>query len=539
MNIFEFFTEKGQFSRRSVIMLIVTSGLSGGLLLGVINAAAESAVDSDVRLRYLALFLLTLLFFTVTKRVALVRATRAGERAIRKARIRLSDKIRHSELLFVENAGHGDIYARLTQDTASISQAVPMIFNGYQSAVILLAGLIYIATVSWVAFFLTLAFLSLGAYAYTRHSHLIITDLKKATAKESEFFDSLSHLVDGFKENKINHAKNDDVHARVATIARETETLMVSTGLRYITHLVGSQTMLYLLIATIVFVLPTLDAANPERILKLTSAGLFIVAPLEVVFTAYYFYNKASVALKNIAALERRLDAALENQDAAYKPNGQPWGNFQSLSLRNLRFQYPGEGTTYGIGPMDLTIQRGTVTFITGGNGSGKSTLLKVLTGLYPPTSGQLLVNDTVVDAAGYPSYRELYAAIFSDFHLFDRLYGLRDVDAQDVETLLEEMGVRDKTGFADNAFTHLNLSTGQRKRLAMVIARLENKPICVFDEWAADQDPQFRRHFYESLLPGLKSEGKTIIVVTHDDAYFHHADKMVKLDYGQLIEFS
>lgn len=535
MNLLQFFSDKGQYSRPAIIALVVSSGVAGGILIAVVNAAAEQTANSEVSLHYLFLFILTLAFFAITKRIALISATRAGERAIRETRIRLSNKIRHSELLFVEHTGHGDLYARLTQDTASISQAVPMVFNGCQSAVLLAAGLVYVATVSLPAFALTASFLGAGAYIYTQHSRIIVANLRKATAKEAEFFESLRHLVDGFKEIKINRAKNEEVHERVAEIARETEGLMVNTGERYVSHLVGSQTMVYLLIAAIVFALPTLDFTNPERVLKLTAAGLFIVAPLEVLFTAYYFYNKAAVALRNIANLEQRLDAALEDQEIPTHGEIRPWGDFNEIVLKGIRFHYPGAGATYGIGPIDLTIGRGTTTFITGGNGSGKSTLLKVLTGLYPATAGRILVDDRPVDAESLPAYREMFSAIFSDFHLFDRLYGLHDVNVREVEHLLGQMEIADKTGFVDNAFTTLDLSTGQRKRLAMVIARLESRPIYIFDEWAADQDPQFRAYFYESLLPQMKAEGKTLIVVTHDDAYFHCADKLIKLDYGQV----
>jgi putative ATP-binding cassette transporter len=535
MTIFSFFTEEGGFSRRSMIILIIASGLSGGFLLGVINTAAEMAADSEGKIRFFVLFVLTLAFFTITKRIALVHATRAGERAIREIRIRLADKIRHSELLFMERTGRGEIYARLTQDANSISQAVPMIFNGYQSIVLLLAGLLYIATVSWVACLLSFSFLALMSYAYVRNSRLIISDLKTATTKETEFFDALSNLVGGFKEIKINQRKNDGVQERVARIARETEGLLVRTGLRYITHLVASQTALYLLIGTIVFVLPTFDFANPERILKLTAAGLFIVAPLEVIFTAYFFHNKAIVALRNIEGLEARLDDALEKQEIGSSPNSINFGDFNTLSLEDVRFQYPNSEEGYAIGPLSITFERGTATFITGGNGSGKSTLLKVLTGLYPLSEGHIRINGKTVSKNDYPSFRQIFSAIFSDFHLFDRLYGLRYVDRSEVRRLLDEMELSDKTSFEDNAFTDLDLSTGQRKRLAMVIARLEDRPVYVFDEWAADQDPQFRRYFYEILIPRFKNEGKTLIVVTPDDAYFHHADQLIKLDYGQL----
>jgi putative ATP-binding cassette transporter len=120
---------------------------------------------------------------------------------------------------------------------------------------------------------------------------------------------------------------------------------------------------------------------------------------------------------------------------------------------------------------------------------------------------------------------------------LFGKLYGLRDLDPGQVNALLERMQLDTKTAYVDGRFTSLNLSTGQRKRMGLLIALLEDKPICVFDEWAAEQDPEFRSYFYEELLHQLKEEGKTIIAVSHDDRYFHHADKIIKMEYGQLVK--
>ena len=89
---------------------------------------------------------------------------------------------------------------------------------------------------------------------------------------------------------------------------------------------------------------------------------------------------------------------------------------------------------------------------------------------------------------------------------------------------------------YADGRFSTLDLSTGQRKRLAMVAALLDDKPIYIFDEWAADQDPGFRRYFYEGLLGELKARGKTVLAVTHDDRYFGVADRVVKRGEGGVV---
>ena len=79
--------------------------------------------------------------------------------------------------------------------------------------------------------------------------------------------------------------------------------------------------------------------------------------------------------------------------------------------------------------------------------------------------------------------------------------------------------------------------SKGQSKRMSMIFALLEKKPILILDEWAADQDPHFRKYFYEELIPMFKAQGKTVVAVTHDDAYFHLANRIIKFDYGSIIK--
>jgi putative ATP-binding cassette transporter len=186
-----------------------------------------------------------------------------------------------------------------------------------------------------------------------------------------------------------------------------------------------------------------------------------------------------------------------------------------------------------------LEIKKGEMVFIVGGNGSGKSTFLKMLTGLYYPSAGSVDLNHEPIDRSEYASYRELFSIIFTDFHLFDKLYGLSNIEDKQVKALLRLMQLEKKTQYRENEFTHLDLSTGQKKRLAFIAALLENKPIYILDELAADQDPQFRKYFYEVMLPDLKQQGKTIIAVTHDDHYFHVADRVLKMEYGQLVDYS
>jgi putative ATP-binding cassette transporter len=246
--------------------------------------------------------------------------------------------------------------------------------------------------------------------------------------------------------------------------------------------------------------------------------------------------TKANLALADLARTEDQLAAARRAEEApatALSPG------MRRIELRGGVYAYPGPDgrPAFTMGPCDLTLDAGEMVFIVGGNGSGKSTLLRVLTWLYEPRAGVILWDGQVVDRSNVADYRNLFATVFSDFHLFDRLYGLSNVDKAGAQALLETMGIAGKTTFEDGRFTNLDLSTGQRKRLALVAALLEDKTVYVLDELAADQDSDFRRRFYEELLPSMKRRGKTLAVVSHDERYFHVADRVLVMEDGRFVE--
>ena len=93
------------------------------------------------------------------------------------------------------------------------------------------------------------------------------------------------------------------------------------------------------------------------------------------------------------------------------------------------------------------------------------------------------------------------------------------------------------KVTLQGRSFSTLDLSQGQRRRLALT-AYLEDRPIYVFDEWAADQDPQYKEIFYKTLLPDLCKRGKLVVVITHDDRYFHLGNQVIKLEDGKAVEY-
>jgi putative ATP-binding cassette transporter len=247
--------------------------------------------------------------------------------------------------------------------------------------------------------------------------------------------------------------------------------------------------------------------------------------------------SRADAAVEKLRELEEYLDASDDSRYTASRSPIKRKRSFEEIALKGVTFHYTDDkgSRTFAMGPVDLTVKRGEILFISGGNGSGKSTLLRLLTGLLYPESGEVLFDSIRVDQTNYAHYRDLFSTIFTDFHLFDRLYGMGDIDEDQLQDLLDTMQLSDKTDYVDGRFTNTNLSTGQRKRLAMITSYLEEKPVLVFDEVAADQDPVYREYFYKTFLSDLKSKWKTIIAATHDDRYFHIADRHIKMECGRI----
>lgn len=542
MRLLEFIDREADYPRTRLMVFAVLSGLANGLLLAVINHGAglvgRFSKEGDVQAYYLALFIVILTLFVYTKKYALDHAVVLVEEVLRKVRMRITDKIRHTELEFIENTGYSDIYNCLSQDTVQISQSATVVFASIEAAIMLSFAMIYIAWLTFHGFLFTLGAITLGAWVFIVKRNGIIRDIDMATKSEVRFFSSLDHTLSGFKEVKINRAKSLDLFTRQMEIADEVQRLKSRAGINSVFVMMYSEVFFYILIAAVLFVWPYYERTDPDVIIKLTASILFIIGPLDLLFGSLPLFIKADVAVNNLQTLESRVDAVTKGIRIGEPPQNRVPA-FREIVFRDVCFEYRDveDSVQFKVGPINLTLRAGEILFIVGGNGSGKSTLLKLLSGLYYPRQGTIILNEESLDQDVYPDYRELFSIIFTDFHLFDHLYGIPAADEGQVKSLLKKMGLADKTKFKDGAFTNTNLSTGQRKRLAYISAVLEDKQVYIFDELAADQDPGFRQYFYEVLLPELRSQGKTIVAVTHDDKYFSAADRVLKMDEGRLVE--
>jgi putative ATP-binding cassette transporter len=520
-----------------ILFMAALSGLANATILALINSAAEMVSNNELHAQDLLLYVTTFALYVYTQRYALSRTVIGIEKFIRKLRVRIADKIRSADLRFIEQSGRGSMYTRLTQDSNIISQSGFFLISAVQSATVLIFSLFYLAWLSPISFFMTIAFITSAVSLYWFHNQSISQQLHLATQKEAKFFEYFSHLLDGFKELKMNRKKSDDLFDHIETLSQKTEEIKVNVGLQQVSTIMFSRMSFYILLGLLVFFIPSIHPSHADEIYKISATVLFIIGPVAVVVTALPTLSQSKVALKNLSELETELDEVLI--ETYYKE--QPiTSEFKEIRLEKATFSYLDKhgNPLFSLSTINFSIKKGEMVFIVGGNGSGKSTLLKLVTGLYYPTAGSLDLNSEPIYKNQYASYRELFGIIFTDFHLFDKLYGLSKIDDGQVKALLRLMQLEQKTKYREGEFTQLDLSTGQKKRLAFVSAILENKPIYIFDELAADQDPQFRKYFYEKILPDLKQQGKTIIAVTHDDKYFHVADRVLKMEYGQLIPY-
>jgi putative ATP-binding cassette transporter len=539
--IFAFLQRETHALDRKLLILTLVSGIANAMNLAVINASVEALRGGGPSWQYFVWFGLSIALFVYALRYILYESTRITEAAICSVRLRLADKIRRSDLLALETIGEGDIHARISRDTAAISQATRPLFAAAQGVVMILFTIAYIGAVSPVAMLLCLVLIAGGAAKYFKDRAAYDSGLQEASQREDALSESLNGLLQGFKEVRINKRKSDDVFAEFQAITTGVRDVRTGVMVLFSNNILFIEMFFVLLLGAVAFVLPVLAVAFSGSAAKIVAAILFFFGPLTTVVSMIPVLAQVNVTVDNLQALEASLDEALVKSAGNEAAPLVDMSSFQAIRFEGVCFTYrdPDGNATFQVGPIDGEVRRGEVLFLVGGNGSGKTSFLKLFTALYTPLEGTIRVDDAAIGPANIQSYRNLFSAIFSDFHLFDKLHGSSDVAPERINSLLAVMELSGKTAFQDGCFTTTRLSTGQRKRLALVVALLEDKPVYVFDEVAADQDPHFRNYFYETLLPELKKGGKTVVVVTHDDRYFHVADRVLAMEYGKFREIA
>ncbi|MBQ4803355.1 cyclic peptide export ABC transporter [Aquimarina sp. MMG015] len=447
----------------------------------------------------------------------------------------LFNQILRAPLITLEKFGTQRFYTAM-EDLRIFSNLPYTVTHTVSSLLMLVLGVVYMFTLSATSAGIVLGLIVLVAACYFVVMNSMSSKVERLRKYNEHYYKYVNDLISGFKELKLSVSRRKNIMGKYLGPNRDdAEGLDFKVNYVFLSINMISQYGLYIVIGVILFGLPALGLLEREDVIAYVVVILFISGPINNLINLQQMYTRFMVANKRIKnfmkdfQIEDEVATSIQNEDQ----------KFESLEFKNILFNYENENDekTFALGPIDLTINQGEVLFVVGGNGSGKSTFINVLTGLYKPTEGEIILNDNeylnIKD-----DLQDSMTAIFTNNHIFSHNYDDYQLKENDeyrglLETMrLDQVVTDDKEESARRKF-----SKGQSKRMSMIFALLEKKPVLILDEWAADQDPHFRKYFYEELIPKLRAEGKTIIAVTHDDAYFHLADRIIKFDYGKIVK--
>ncbi|MDZ8056033.1 MAG: cyclic peptide export ABC transporter [Aulosira sp. ZfuVER01] len=520
-----------------VAIAIVTGFLSGGSSAGLIALISTAANHSNqspltsIAWGFVGLVIVAI----ITSIISQVMLVRLSQNAILQLRMSLSHQILASELSHLEKLGNPRILATLTEDVQAVAHSVYLIPFLCIDLAMVVGCLVYI---TWLSWFVLLMVLGLMVVAVASCQWLLQGGGKLlALAREDQdvLFKHFRTVTEGVKELKLNYQR------RQVFLEKQ----LKSTAVRYRNHNVQGLTLFaattswgrfifFFAVGFLLFALPNLISISPQTLSGFILTFTYLMLPMDNIVNNLPQIIRANVALQKIESLN--LSLASRGETSTISPTVK--ASWQSLQLRGVTHNYyqEQEDNNFILGPIDLKLFRQELVFIVGGNGSGKSTLAKLITGLYIPENGEILLDGEPITDKNREWYRQHFSVVFSDFYLFEELLSLENSDLDTkAQKYLNQLQLEHKVKVENGILSTTNLSQGQRKRLALLTAYLEDRPIYLFDEWAADQDPLFKDIFYTQLLPELRDKGKTVLVISHDDRYFHLADRIVKLDYGKI----
>ncbi|MDO8539730.1 MAG: cyclic peptide export ABC transporter [Opitutaceae bacterium] len=530
-----------RYSPAMVIWTSIAALLSGACnagLIAMINSALNHQGSPGLALvfGFAALGLGRIL----TSTIAQLTLSHFSQATTARLRLDLMRKILAVPLRQLEELGTPKLMVALTEDILEITQATLSIPIFAVNFAVLLGGAVYLAWLSLPVLLAVAAFAVIGAISYRLMIRSGFGHLIAAREGQDRLFRHFRALTDGIKELKVHRGRResfmaDDVSPATAVCQKHN----VAAEVRFILAQNWNQLLFLVLIGLLLFLLPRMENISPQTLTGYIIATLYLMGPLAGLLGSLSVFSRANVSLHKVEELGLALSTHAESDarasviaaEAAAEP-------FQSLQLLNVTHHYyrEREDDNFVLGPVNLTFRPGELVFLVGGNGSGKSTLAKVITGLYPPAGGEIRLNGRTVDDRNRDAYRQNFSTVFADYFLFDRIVSTNPAGADGrARDYLERLHLDHKVSIAGGVFSTTQLSQGQRKRLALLCAYLEDRPFYLFDEWASDQDPLFKDVFYTKLLPELRSRGKAVLVITHDDRYFRCADRLIRLDYGQI----
>ena len=487
-DLITFMKQESPQDLKRVLYLSLFIGFTSTLLIALVNESASKVAGGESVTPEFFLFASVLVLYLFIIRRSTKETIASAQTLIHKFKMRIMKDVFLSDLSSLERVGKVNILQSLGRDAQTVSQSMPMLVMVTQGAATLVCLSVYMATISITAFFVVIIAVAIIFLASVRYILNVNDDLKGAWKKEAEIHEIFSDFLNGFKEIKLNSRRAKDItlhmidESRGASNTKADALISLSIFFNYL------QVLLYIIVGLIIFVVPKLSDHFSEFVVPATTASIFLVGSLTSVITCIPTLSEANVSAGALLSLEEGIWGAAGSKTAT--SSEQKFKDVTSLRLDNVIYKHHKESSdkTFAFGPVSCEFKHGNVYFIRGNNGSGKTTFMRLLTGLYVPDAGQIYVDDVPVEQPTSTSYRDLFSVVFSDFFLFKILYGLSDIGEEEIAYWSELFEIDKKVSLDEGQFSNLSLSTGQKKRVALLVAILEKRPFLVLDEWALFQ---------------------------------------------------
>lgn len=476
-------------------------------------------------------FFSVVFFILLSKASSVILVNNIAKSTISDIKINLANKISNSKIQDIESVGFARLINLLTEDINHLTQAaisLPMIVV---SSVTIVGVLGFLAVLNVKIFLTVILCIVIGVAVF----QVPITIARRLYNRSRDFKDVIQEgirgIILGAYELRLNKEKQRRFLKEEIVRPQQHSILLEKQG-DAIFHSAGNFSDLFSLfvIGFLVFTPPSFLAPAQVDMFAIVISLIYIAGPVANILGRLQYMNMGRVALQRINELSQIPEENTGSSGAAINT----WSTYKA---EGVEYKYHSESADgFALKPVSLAFKRSQINFIVGGNGSGKSTLSKILSLHYYPSNGVVSFDNVPVNSENIEQARKKIGVIYSNYYLFSKVYAdLSDEQKEQIESYLVTLGLNKKTSFVDGRFSTTRLSDGQRRRLALLVALMEEREIYIFDEWAADQDPGFKDLFYTEVLPQLKARGKLVIAITHDDRYFYCADRVVYMEDGQL----
>ena len=510
-----------------VLLTLVFSGL-GVWTLSFINNELVSLKEFDPILAIK--FIAVLLLFFISAIAANISLTNFGHKFIYELRYQSVKQILDTPNSVINEIGKAKIIASLNNDIKTITFAFMSATGFIQSLVFIVCASIYLCVIAPKIFIFLSVWIGATLFINTLFMKKIHLYFKYSRVQDDALQKHYDDIVEGHRELSLNRVRASVCFDELNFTGDKKRQNMVKADIYHSLSDNFTNIMLLGSVGLCVFLCVAFDWASLQTALSISLTILFLRGSFMSMVGSIPAALSAKVSLEKIMSLN------LNKFKEGFKFDDSLSDNWQNIKLKDINFNYT--HGKFSLKDVNLEIKRGEITFIIGKNGSGKSTLINLLCGLIRPSSGEIYLDSTKIDERNLQSYQAKISAIFADFYLFSQTLSHNGFASQsEIDELLALLEIDKKVSVIDNKLSTTQLSTGQRKRLSLLIAILEHRSILILDEWAADQDPLFKRKFYKEILPFLQNKGISIIAVSHDDSYFDVATRIILVKDGFVRE--